>query len=722
MFKSLFFSNQQAKEPDKPVEKEAEKEVEKEVYRFEDRPPGLCDICLTINFKEILQDPKRVPGCDKDGKEGKFIAHLGSMKDMRLRGCRLCTFWADCAVKDFEDYMQLAGRFELRAFSLSSHNLEFKDYIQILKFDSVFLWVVDVNVQTMSFATLQKNGFIMSTSRLNQNEFQLVHGREKPSHIDFSLPLSWMKYCSANHAKSCGNTSKYSSGASEPLPEISVINCEETLKTGTLQIVKREPEDHFAVLSYVWGQSSTRRQTLGLINGEVESNPQFHHLPKVIQDAIIATSKIEMRYLWVDRYCLDTRNSELRHTTIMKMHLIYSAAEVAIIVAAGKDDEYGIPGVQQTPRRVQSICKVNEDLTLVSTMKAPTVSIEESVWATRAWTLQEGTLPRRRLVFTNEQLYFECQQIHCREAVCTPMEVFDLPDIEPSKKKQVSDVNAYGYFAKNFPWRNGKPAIPLYDVSINMIMQYTKRTMSYESDSLNALLGILHSMSLEIGHIWGLPIDLRRLEDIKSSFVRSLTWFHPLPNRTIEPVRRANFPSWSWVGWQKEVAFHNLAVTDYQTIAPDSIKTLTFSVELKDGSTRSITDIISHQNSLQDAEMNLTNVLTIRTYGFIPESIKSYPFGNTQYRMWFILNGVRGSPAEVRLSVSSKTQNQLLDDICTKKCLLLFTGIDSDDHALFLIVELKGKVGERIGLMRVRKFETIGSNMASRSYATYRLV
>src|ERR1700760_2996656 len=135
MFNNLFFSKSQDNGLDKPPEKE--------VYGFMKRPTGLCKICSALDLKEILRHPQRVPGCDRDGKEGKFVTYLGSMKEMRARQCRLCNFWADCAVTEFEDFVELAGKFELRAFSLSSHNLEFKNYVQILNFDSVFLWVVD---------------------------------------------------------------------------------------------------------------------------------------------------------------------------------------------------------------------------------------------------------------------------------------------------------------------------------------------------------------------------------------------------------------------------------------------------------------------------------------------------------------------------------------------------------------------------------------------------
>ncbi|KAH3995743.1 hypothetical protein HBI56_146050 [Parastagonospora nodorum] len=45
----------------------------------------------------------------------------------------------------------------------------------------------------------------------------------------------------------------------------------------------------------------------------------------------------------------------------------------------------------------------------------------QSHCSTRGWTFQEAALNRRRLVFTEDQLYFECRTMNCSESAHYPL-------------------------------------------------------------------------------------------------------------------------------------------------------------------------------------------------------------------------------------------------------------------------------------------------------------
>jgi len=49
--------------------------------------------------------------------------------------------------------------------------------------------------------------------------------------------------------------------------------------------------------------------------------------------------------------------------------------------------------------------------------EVPHTAIPKTTWSTRAWTLQEAFLSRRRLVFTRDQTYFECASMNCCESL-----------------------------------------------------------------------------------------------------------------------------------------------------------------------------------------------------------------------------------------------------------------------------------------------------------------
>jgi hypothetical protein len=88
-----------------------------------------------------------------------------------------------------------------------------------------------------------------------------------------------------------------------------------------------------------------------------------------------------MRYLWVDRYCIDQDDVQTKHVIIQRMDEVYKNASVTIINAAGTGPDSGLPGVSIIPRRPLWIDKYNG----MSVAKIPNVKqeVSESVWSTR---------------------------------------------------------------------------------------------------------------------------------------------------------------------------------------------------------------------------------------------------------------------------------------------------------------------------------------------------
>lgn len=58
------------------------------------------------------------------------------------------------------------------------------------------------------------------------------------------------------------------------------------------------------------------------------------HLPSTIEDAILVAVELGVPYLWVDRYCIDSR---YRHDVIRQMDKIYAGAELTIIATFGSN-------------------------------------------------------------------------------------------------------------------------------------------------------------------------------------------------------------------------------------------------------------------------------------------------------------------------------------------------------------------------------------------------
>jgi hypothetical protein len=83
-----------------------------------------------------------------------------------------------------------------------------------------------------------------------------------------------------------------------------VVDC----KSGQLVEENSQP---YVCLSYVWGSKAPTQEAL--------DNLLPINLPATISDAMVVTLKIGLRYLCVDRYCIDQNNADEKHNIVRNM-------------------------------------------------------------------------------------------------------------------------------------------------------------------------------------------------------------------------------------------------------------------------------------------------------------------------------------------------------------------------------------------------------------------
>lgn len=220
------------------------------------------------------------------------------------------------------------------------------------------------------------------------------------------------------------------------------------------------------------------------------------------------------------------------------MHRIYSGAVITIIAAAGSDAEHGLPGV--SVNRPDQINVQLGNIRLVQILPFDDRDIMRSTWYTRAWTYQESYFSNRRLIFTEHQVLFLCNDGKKAEGLPIETPMVDSDTYSLLRPLQMS-------FA--VPQLIPKARFDLDNLRQD-ITRYTRRHLTYPSDSLNAFLGVIqYYMSLTenrglVGHAWGVPL----YKSTRSEFSLDLAWSHRTP-----ATRRPGFPSWSWAGWAGKV-------------------------------------------------------------------------------------------------------------------------------------------------------------------------
>lgn len=294
-----------------------------------------------------------------------------------------------------------------------------------------------------------------------------------PANFDPNGPRSWLQYCKTHHKKLCS-------------PKALKPNALKLLDCYSLAVKQAADEDTYVALSYVWGKFGGSSQAAFA----ADSSCLPSVLPNVVLDAIEMTKTLGFRYLWVDKYCIDQADHGAKYEQIQQMESVYENSELTIIAAAGSDEDYGLPGVGNRPRAPQLVAET-KTMRIVSTMQHPHDSILNSTWSKRGWTFQEGVLSRRRLVFTEEQTYFECKAMNCYESVTC-----QLSEVHTKDGSSMYPCFRSGIFSQNFQqdfggFKTGNLSpLRIHLRYLRLVEQYSSRELEFDHDALLAFAGI----------------------------------------------------------------------------------------------------------------------------------------------------------------------------------------------------------------------------------------
>lgn len=293
----------------------------------------------------------------------------------------------------------------------------------------------------------------------------------------------------------------------------------------------------YAALSYVWGHAKRLLLSKGSENylstpGTLSSDNV--DVPKTFRDALELAERLAITHIWIDALCIiqDDPAQLLKHMSHMEE--VYSSA-ILTIVSDTPSADTGIPGVS-LPRWPPQASFTWAGTTYLSTRKTFGEALHESPWEKRAWCLQEKIFSKRLLILTEAQAFYHCGAatwfedtiLEEKANISGPVHMRQQAMIGTKGESKSIYSIAYeahrDYFMRNF-W--------------GLVHIYSKRDISFETDTLRAFAGILKSVEAEFGPaIWGIP---------SFEFARGLTWSQSTHHMEL---RNQNFPSWSWAGWR----------------------------------------------------------------------------------------------------------------------------------------------------------------------------
>lgn len=658
----------------------------------------ICKKCAKINFEEIFAvDANRL------WDAGIVVDHLGKRCVAPVdNGCALCDLFSKAIPRHDKD----AKSYDLRITSFS------KIYGGVLS--RCMPEEVKDSDQVCLLVAPRKSRFSKSRVPSSVSDDILLLSMEgavsdkmfSPQKLSQQCNLTAMSelisYCRNNHSTLC--TAQHSRPQA-----LKLIDCK------SLFLVNASPSDEYFALSYVWDHTQTTAIELKK-DGETATDA-LSRLPNVIRDAISVTNALGFQYLWVDKFCIDQDNETEKASQINQMDLIYQHAELTII-AATSDEQSGLPGIGTTPRKAQPVAHVGS-ITIASTMTSPNRLIRKSKWASRGWTYQEGILSRRRLVFTDSQMYFECNAMNCAETLLPNLALTHIAD-----RSRMAQFISPGIFSEHGPPSELPDETTINETEWDMfyierhIARYAARQLTFDdTDILNAFQGILKSFQRRdrpVFHLWGTPFfDPKAVSSAHAanSFARALLWRRgrwatrhttttPTPPLAVAVKKRDGMPSWSWACC-KGGGGVNYGLLDKE-FGYSGFASLLSAVDLETEPEKRVEMISLFQKAQPEDLDRLFYPTALHLQGWVSDSTFPPVLKYQRGEQWRLM----GSPAWLVFSCSeSITEDHVNEMVSEGKWVFLALGKLNRANLLgqtfFLIIDKSTEVPSRVGFAYV---------------------
>ncbi|KAF4333259.1 hypothetical protein FBEOM_12941 [Fusarium beomiforme] len=353
-----------------------------------------------------------------------------------------------------------------------------------------------------------------------------------------ALAKEWLATCCANHTKCCMSPDSQHLAGTLPTRLIDVSSKGEALAPKLFIPTHPLPDIKYVALSYAWGSGHDFAKSTASNLDEMTRCLPWDKLAKTIQDAIIFTRKLSIRYLWVDALCIlqsegpdDAQHRADWSYEAARLGQYYQNATLTIAATGAISSNDGLflrrPALEFDPEPVILKQNANGGETDIFVIQPPTpswyVAMQNAALLTRGWAIQERVLSKRILHFCASCLLWECHESRVTE-------------INPGVTDSLAYVSIGEDFISAFKDMNNLQEDDIMRSWYQFISVYSSTNFSFHTDKLPALSGIATRIKDRfpqdyIAGIWELAIP------------EGLAW---MAVETEEPDPGSDLPSWCW--------------------------------------------------------------------------------------------------------------------------------------------------------------------------------
>ncbi|KAK3948511.1 heterokaryon incompatibility protein-domain-containing protein [Pseudoneurospora amorphoporcata] len=236
-------------------------------------------------------------------------------------------------------------------------------------------------------------------------------GSNTGSDLTWELVGSWMAKCLSSH-QACNQVQS----VAPRLPtRVIDVGSKGSSRPPYLHVVTENATGRYATLSHRWASEEPLKLEVNNLQDFQQEIP-VERLPKSFQDAIEATRRLGIQYIWIDSLCIiqDSPDGKDWAEESAKMTTVYENSYVNFAATHAMDPTRGC-FFDREPSQVRPIrLHVNWEWEMkpgyyyAATSHCFTRNVARAPLYRRGWVYQERTLAPRIIHCTDTQLYWEC--------------------------------------------------------------------------------------------------------------------------------------------------------------------------------------------------------------------------------------------------------------------------------------------------------------------------
>jgi len=377
----------------------------------------------------------------------------------------------------------------------------------------------------------------------------------------------WLETCTTQH-KACDSPADQDTFIPTRLLDLGE-QAQPSLRLVLSENLSKSDRIRYVTLSYCWGQGTHATCTTKTNLEERLDVIHLETLPKTLQDAVLITRALSIRYLWIDALCIiQTKPGEHNEDWLREssnMGKIYRHSVLTIAASGAKNSSEGCfyrrkaaswPAQDFTFLDIvkkKSSPWLGGSLTLGAILPSWNLSVEQSALAKRGWVLQERMLASRTLFWTEDGLFWQCSELHASEFEAA----IEFDQFDPQRTFPLLDEVANSLTSEN-DYPN-----PHYAWT-KVLAEFSTKALTVTTDKLAAVEGLanevarLTSRTYESG-VW------------RHNLYLELAWsarFRPGLDAKSPATRLPNTPSWLWASTHQTVRFlPEVQVVSYRELA-----------------------------------------------------------------------------------------------------------------------------------------------------------